>query len=241
MKIDVVERFSVASFIDDGANASVLRNRISNWLLVDMNLRGKAGLATDDNSLTTVNSTSVPNVLIVGTESGRILYFSLPTPTHSSIATEDEILQTNTGLTADSAVGAVPNFRSIRPVEISIPSIACHSAQISALMVLWQTNPPPAAPTSFGARHPQDTMLIFSGSLDRTIKIWNFSDLSNSTSGGSAVGSSGSSTGQTNVLAQTLCGHAGAITQIVDGSRDGQGSILSSSMDGSIRVWVAQK
>eukprot|EP01035_Chromulina_nebulosa_P042019 gene42019-56889_t len=144
MKIDVVERFSVASFIDDGANASVLRNRISNWLLVDMNLRGKAGLATDDNSLTTVNSTSVPNVLIVGTESGRILYFSLPTPTHSSIATEDEILQTNTGLTADSAVGAVPNFRSIRPVEISIPSIACHSAQISALMVLWQTNPPPA-------------------------------------------------------------------------------------------------
>lgn len=241
MKIDIVERFSVTSFIDDGANASsVSRNRISNWLLVDMNLRGKA-LVTDENSLATINSTSVPNVLIVGTESGRLLYFSLPTSTHSSVATEDEILQTNEGLTADSAFGAVPNFRSIRPVEISIPSIACHSAQISALMVLWQTNPPPATATSFGARHPQDTMLIFSGSLDRTIKIWNFSDLTNSTSGVSAVGSSGISTGQTNVLAQTLCGHTGAITQILDGSRDGQGSILSSSMDGSIRVWVAQK
>jgi WD40 repeat protein len=241
MKIDVVERFSVASFLDDGINGtSVSKNRISIWLLVDMNLRGIAGLAIDENSMTTLNS--VPNMLIVGTESGRLLHFSLPTANHSSsVVSDDENLQTNAGLTADSAVGAVPNFRSIRPVEISIPLIACHTAQISALMVLWQTNPPPAATTNFGARYPQDTMLIFSGSLDRTIKIWNFSDLSNSTSGGSTVGSGGSSTGQTNVLAQTLCGHTGAITQIVDGSRDGQGSILSSSMDGSIRVWVAQK
>lgn len=250
MKIEIIERLSVSPFIEDNQQAlnipsnisvsNTSKNRISHWSLVDMNLRGKSGLANDENSMMNAYLSSVPNLLIVGTESGRIFYYALPTAHHGSSINDEEPSKMKQSV--ESSVGSVPNFRSIRPVEVSIPSVACHNAQISALMVLWQANNTPAATsTAFGSRQPQDTLLIFSGSLDRTIKIWNFSDISNANSGGAAVGGGGSSGGPANILAQTLYGHSGAISQIVDGSRDGQGSILSSSMDGTLRVWIAQK
>lgn len=232
MKIDVIEKFSVSSYLDDSSNqvgnssaSSLPKHRISSWILVDMHLRGRTGVVFDDgtSSLNLQSVLPIPNLLLVGTESGRLLYFSLPVA---------------------SGLDNIPNFRSIRPVEVSVPQSTSHFAQITSLMVLWLQNSPTSsgtAPSNLGLRRPQDSLFVFTGSLDRTIKVWNFSDIANSTSGISSVGGGSRSGTQTSILAQTLCGHNGGITQIVDGSRDGLGGILSSSMDGTIRVWIAQK
>eukprot|EP01038_Epipyxis_sp_PR26KG_P008314 gene8314-11248_t len=61
--------------------------------------------------------------------------------------------------------------------------------------------------------------ILFSGSLDRSIKVWNINNVSNP-------------------LMQTLIGHSGSITSIVDGN---DGTILSCSSDGYVRMWRLQR
>jgi WD40 repeat protein len=62
--------------------------------------------------------------------------------------------------------------------------------------------------------------LLFSGSRDRSIKVWNINTVGKKT------------------LIQTLLGHTGGITSLVDAQ---DGSFISASTDGSIRIWSAQK
>lgn len=64
---------------------------------------------------------------------------------------------------------------------------------------------------------------LISGSTDRTIKIWNLTINGTSNSG-------------TNLI-QTVYGHEGSLSALVDGQ---DGTILSSSVDGTIRVWSPQ-
>jgi WD40 repeat protein len=97
---------------------------------------------------------------------------------------------------------------NIRPIEISKDSTQ-HSAEVTCLM--YSDN------VRFIGAHCHG--LAFSGSLDRSIKVWN-----NDVSSG--------------CLVQTLFGHSGSITAIVDG-RDG--TVLSTSEDGSLRVWMPQR
>ena len=67
-------------------------------------------------------------------------------------------------------------------------------------------------------------MVLVTGSRDRTIKVWNVQSL---ISGGTGKG-----------LVQTLFGHVGGISGIVDGDN---GVIVSCSVDGSLRVWSPQR
>jgi len=252
MRIDVIERLSVDSFIENDAHykkgsvqvssAGTPKNRISSWILVDMNLRGKSGVMYEDNSPVSQNAPLLSSILIVGTESGRMLYFSIP---HAPVVEKNTSASSSpiqeADLTSVAAIKSVPNLRGIRPVEVTVLNSTTHFAPITALMVVWQPNSTPSTSSySFGAKYPNDSLLVFSGSSDRTIKIWNFNDISNGIAGGTG-GSSSSTTSQANILAQTLCGHNSAITQIVDGGRDGLGSVLSASMDGSIRIWIPQR
>ena len=62
--------------------------------------------------------------------------------------------------------------------------------------------------------------LLFSGSRDRAIKVWNINTVGKKT------------------LIQTILGHTGGITSLVDAQ---DGSFISSSTDGSVRIWTAQK
>ena len=61
--------------------------------------------------------------------------------------------------------------------------------------------------------------VLFTGGKDNTIKVWNPYNAFNP-------------------LIQTLVGHKGVITCVVDGQ---DGSVLSSSSDGTFRVWTAQQ
>lgn len=63
--------------------------------------------------------------------------------------------------------------------------------------------------------------LIFSGSRDRTIKVWNFNV---------KLGRK--------VLLQTLVGHSGGVTDIKDAC---DGTFFSSSVDGTFKMWQAQR
>ncbi len=62
--------------------------------------------------------------------------------------------------------------------------------------------------------------LLFSGSRDRSIKVWNINTVGKKT------------------LIQTILGHTGGVTSLVDVQ---DGSFISSSTDGSVRIWTAQK
>ncbi len=63
-------------------------------------------------------------------------------------------------------------------------------------------------------------LLLFSASADRTVRIW---DLNH--------------TDVTNACVQTLVGHGGTVTDIVYGNS----SLITSSTDGTIRVWEAKR
>jgi WD40 repeat protein len=63
------------------------------------------------------------------------------------------------------------------------------------------------------------TGIVVSGSSDRTIKIW-------------------SPNSSKPVCIQTLYGHEGTVTQVVDGH---DGTLLSTSVDGSLRLWKPQR
>jgi WD40 repeat protein len=63
--------------------------------------------------------------------------------------------------------------------------------------------------------------LLFSGSRDRTIKVWDI----NPVRGGKS-------------LVQTLFGHGGGVSALADGA---DGTILSCSVDGSLRMWAPQR
>ena len=65
----------------------------------------------------------------------------------------------------------------------------------------------------------EDGGYIFSGSSDRTVKVWR-------------------SNGSPKPLIQTLHGHTAQVSALCDGF---DGSILSCSVDGSVRVWTPQQ
>ena len=85
-----------------------------------------------------------------------------------------------------------------------------HTSEITCLMTI------PSSSSS-------SSSLLVSGSRDRTIKIWTIPSLLSSSGKG---------------LVQTLFGHIGGITGIVDGDH---GVIVSCSVDGSLRVWSPQR
>ena len=64
-----------------------------------------------------------------------------------------------------------------------------------------------------------DGGFIFSGSSDRTVKVWR-------------------SNGSFKPLVQTLHGHTAQVSALCDGC---DGSVLSCSVDGSVRVWTPQR
>jgi WD40 repeat protein len=71
--------------------------------------------------------------------------------------------------------------------------------------------------------YKRSSKLMFSGSLDRTIKVWNIFR---------AVG--------TSPLVQTISGHSGSITSIIDGRPDDP-SIYSLATDGTLKMWAPQQ
>ncbi len=95
----------------------------------------------------------------------------------------------------------------IRPVELCKTENHCHSAEVTC--IVYSDNRRFTNASNNG--------LLFTGGLDRCVKVWNCA---------------------TNSLVQTLFGHSGAIHSIVDGN---DGTILSCSEDGSLRVWSPQR
>lgn len=97
--------------------------------------------------------------------------------------------------------------RNIRPIDITRD--ARHTAEVSCL--LYSEN------EKFV--NVQCGSLLFSGSLDRTIKVWNLSNT-------------------LDPFIQTLSGHSGTIASIADANN---GSILSCSDDSTLRMWSPQR
>lgn len=85
---------------------------------------------------------------------------------------------------------------------------SAHSSEITCLMAISSSS---------------SSSFLVSGSRDRTIKVWSAQSLVN---------------GNGKALIQTLFGHIGAISGIVDGDN---GVIVSCSVDGSLRVWSPQR
>jgi WD40 repeat protein len=106
------------------------------------------------------------------------------------------------------ASGQLPH--NIRPVDVTKDSGTQHNAEVSCL--LFSSN------KRFTSS--QSTGLLFSGSLDRSIKIWSM-----------GVGNQSSPV-------QTLFGHSSTISKLVDGT---DGTVLSCSEDGSLRMWSPQR
>lgn len=70
----------------------------------------------------------------------------------------------------------------------------------------------------------KSSKLLYSGSLDRTIKVWNvFHSV------------------DTNALLQTIIGHTGAISAVLNVGRDDPLSIFSLATDGTLKMWQPQK
>lgn len=104
--------------------------------------------------------------------------------------------------------GQLPH--NVRPIDITKDAGTQHSAEVSCMLY---------------ANHKrfvnnQNNGLLFSGSLDRSIKVWSIS------------------AGNQAVPVQTLFGHDSTICKLVDSS---DGSILSCSEDGSMRMWSPQR
>lgn len=106
------------------------------------------------------------------------------------------------------ASGQLPH--NIRPVEITKEPGTQHNAEVNCLLFSSHKR----------FTNPQSTGLLFSGSLDRSIKVWSMS------------------VGNQSTHVQTLFGHSSAITKLVDGT---DGTVLSCSEDGSLRMWSPQR
>ena len=106
------------------------------------------------------------------------------------------------------ASGQLPH--NIRPVDITKEPGTQHNAEVNCLLFSSHKR----------FTNPQSSGLIFSGSLDRSIKVWSMS------------------VGNQTTHVQTLFGHSSAITKLVDGT---DGTILSCSEDGSLRMWSPQR
>ena len=105
-------------------------------------------------------------------------------------------------------IGQLPH--NVRPIDATKECGTQHTAEVRCL--LFSNNK--------RFTNPQSNGLLFSGSLDRSIKIW-------SITGGNQI-----------APVQTLFGHSATITNLVDGS---DGSVLSCSEDGSVRMWCPQR
>lgn len=104
--------------------------------------------------------------------------------------------------------GQLPH--NIRPMDITKDAGTQHSAEVSCMLYSNHKR----------FLNHQNNGLLFSGSLDRSIKVW-------SVSAGNQI-----------VAVQTLFGHDSTISKLVDSS---DGSILSCSEDGSMRMWSPQR
>eukprot|EP00428_Durinskia_dybowskii_P061376 CAMPEP_0170372228 /NCGR_PEP_ID=MMETSP0117_2-20130122/9443_1 /TAXON_ID=400756 /ORGANISM="Durinskia baltica, Strain CSIRO CS-38" /LENGTH=940 /DNA_ID=CAMNT_0010627077 /DNA_START=24 /DNA_END=2846 /DNA_ORIENTATION=+ len=104
--------------------------------------------------------------------------------------------------------GQLPH--NIRPVDATKDGCNQHTAEVRCLLF---TNNNDFLP-------PQSNGLLFSGSFDRSIKIWNVSAAGNQI-----------------VHIQTLQGHCSTVNNVIDGT---DGSIISCSEDGSLRMWCPQ-
>lgn len=108
---------------------------------------------------------------------------------------------------------SIPNGQlphNIRPVDATKDPGTQHTAEVRCL--LFANNKKFTGPQCNG--------LLFSGSLDRSIKVWGMS-------GGNQI-----------TAVQTLFGHNSTVTNLVDGT---DGSVLSCSEDGTLRVWTPQR
>lgn len=103
---------------------------------------------------------------------------------------------------------------NIRPVELTRAAGTNHNAEVSCL--LFCTHKKYVSAQCVG--------ILFSGSLDRSIKVWSIASSIN--------------TSTPNTLVQTLFGHTSAVTDIVDGK---DGCVLSASEDGTLRMWSPQR
>jgi hypothetical protein len=135
------------------------------------------------------------DIAFSGTESGQLSYFIVPTfsSLNSSISNNDNFNNKE-----------IPFCNEKRAQDD-------HGSEVTCLI---HSKNKIISPNS-------DYGLLFSGSRDRTIKVWNINPTRGSRS-----------------LVQTLFGHVGAIVAIAD-SLDG--SILTSSAEGNLRVWSPQK
>jgi WD40 repeat protein len=104
--------------------------------------------------------------------------------------------------------GQIPH--NIRPVDATKDAGTQHTAEVRCL--LFTNNKKFTSAASNG--------LLFSGSLDRSIKVWSMTG------------------GNQSTPVQTLFGHSSTITNMVDGA---DGSVLSCSEDGSLRMWCPQR
>lgn len=104
--------------------------------------------------------------------------------------------------------GQLPH--NIRPVDITKDAGTQHNAEVNCLLISSHKR----------FTNAQCTGLLFSGSLDRSIKVWAMN------------------VGNQITPVQTLFGHSSAISKLVDGT---DGTILSCSEDGSLRMWSPQR
>jgi WD40 repeat protein len=105
--------------------------------------------------------------------------------------------------------GQLPSHSS-KALDITKEFEKQHFAEVSCLIHFC---------TEKSIHDSRSSSFVFSGSLDRTIKIWNTNN-------------------STNPLVQTLFGHTSGISMIAEGKKD---IFLSCSLDGSIRIWTPQK
>lgn len=110
--------------------------------------------------------------------------------------------------TMQITAGQLPH--NVRPIDITKDAGTQHSAEVSCLLYSNHKR----------FINHQNNGLLFSGSLDRSIKIWSVS------------------VGNQTVPVQTLFGHDSTISKLVDSS---DGNILSCSEDGSLRMWSPQR
>lgn len=104
--------------------------------------------------------------------------------------------------------GQLPH--NIRPVDVTKDAGTQHNAEVSCMLFSSHKR----------FTNAQSMGLLFSGSLDRSIKVWSMS------------------VGNQSTPVQTLFGHSSTISKLVDGT---DGTILSCSEDGSLRMWSPQR
>lgn len=105
--------------------------------------------------------------------------------------------------------GSLP-IHNFRPLDMTKDVDTRHAAEISCMLFS----------TTNIFTNTQNIGLLFSGSLDRAIKVWSINIDHSST------------------FVQTLFGHTSRITDIIDGK---DGTVLSTSEDGTLRVWSPQR